>query len=226
MKRNTFAFMRMFSFAICAPMLSLCLVACEPDNIEENDIPCAPEHIHAVDLGLSVKWACCNVGANSPEEYGGYFAWGETEVKNYYEDPSYKWLIDSIGEMIKYNEADGKTTLDPEDDAAQVLWGDGWRMPTQAELQELMDHCTWTWTIVNGVKGYKVSGNGNSIFLPAAGSYNNISLMNQGDRGCYLSSTLFSEDIELECCLGFNKNAYYSINDYRCKGHTIRPVRE
>ena len=219
--------MKLNTFAICSLLLSLCLVACEQVNIEESDIPCAENgHIHAVDLGLSVKWACCNLGAESPEESGGYYAWGETEVKDYYEDPSYKWLDQTTFELIKYNDTDGKTSLDPEDDAVQASWGNGWRMPTQAEIQELMDKCTWVWTSVNGVNGYMVSGNGNSIFLPAAGSFNNLFIMNQGNRGCYLSSTLFSEDIELECCIGFSKKGHYPINDYRCKGHSIRPVIE
>lgn len=226
MKRYIFAFVHVFAFAICSLLLLLCFVACEQYEIEESAIPCGQNgHMHAVDLGLSVKWACCNVGADSPEEFGGYYAWGETEEKTFYEDPTYKWLDQTVDEISKYNDVDGKTTLEPADDAAQTLVGDGWRMPTRAEMQELIDRCTWVWTVVNGVKGYKVSGNGNSIFLPAAGSYNNTSLMNQGNRGCYLSSSVFSEDIELAHCLGFNEKDYYPINDYRCKGHTIRPVR-
>lgn len=217
-------FMKRYTSAL---LLAFCLVACEPCQIDENYMPCTQEgHMHAVDLGLSVKWACCNVGADSPEDFGGYYAWGETEEKTFYEDPTYKWLDSATGDFIKYNDEDGKTVLDSEDDVAQAMSGNGWRMPTQAEMQELMDKCTWEWTAVNGVNGYKVSGNGNSIFLPAAGSYNNISIMYQGNRGCYLSSTLFDEDIELGCCLGFNEKAYYPINDYRTKGHTVRPVME
>lgn len=211
-------------FAICSLLLTFGIVACEPYEIEESDVPCAQGHVHAVDLGLSVKWACCNVGADSPEDFGGYYAWGETEEKTYYEDPTYKWLNDSTGVYLKYNEEDGKTIVEPVDDAANVVMGEGWRMPTKAEMQELIDKCTWVWTKVNGVKGYMVSRNGNSIFLPAAGSYNEINLMFDGVRGCYLTSTLFPEDIDMNCCMGFNEKAHYPINDYRSKGHTIRPV--
>ena len=178
-------------------------------------------------LGLVTEhWYTCNVGADSPEELGGHYAWGEIEVKTYYEDPSYKWLDFSTGDIIKYNDDDGKTILDSEDDAAQVLLGSGWRMPTNAEIQELMDKCTWVWTSVNGVKGYKVSGNGNSIFLPAAGSRYEDITTNQGTRGCYMSSTLYVDDNVFECCLAFNKKDHYWINEYRRNGHTIRPVKK
>lgn len=225
MKRKHLTSLRKFSFAFLAPILSLSLASCAPDEIEEANIPCNQEdHVHAVDLGLSVKWACCNIGANSPEEYGGYYAWGESEEKDYYDSSTYTWLNIETNEMTKYNEIDGKTTLDLEDDAAHILWGEDWRMPTQSEFQELMDRCTWEWTSLNGVYGYKVSGNGNSIFLPAAGSRYEDITTNQGSRSCYMSSTLYVDDTVFECCLAFNKKDYYWINEYRRNGHTVRPV--
>ena len=124
-----------------------------------------------VDLGLSVKWATFNVGATSPEEYGDYFAWGETEPKETYSWATYKWCDGTDANITKYNTIDGKTILEPTDDAAQVHRGDKWRMPTKAECQELIDSCTWEWTTSNNISGYRVTGpNGNSIFLPAARS--------------------------------------------------------
>ena len=92
MKRRDFTFMRMLSLAICVPMLSLCMVACDEDEVKEMDTPCGQAgHVHAVDLGLSVKWACCNIGANAPEEYGGYYAWGDPEEKESCIWDNYKW---------------------------------------------------------------------------------------------------------------------------------------
>lgn len=227
MKRKVFALSRMFSIVAWASMLSLGLTACTQDEIKDTDIYCAHEgHAHAVDLGLSVKWACCNVGATSPEEYGGYYAWGDPEKKESCIWTNYKWHNNDTGEMSKYNDKDGKTVLDPADDTAQALWGGEWRMPTQAEIQELMDRCTWTWTSVNGVYGYKVSGNGNSIFLPAAGSQYEELLTSQGTQGCYMSATLYSDDNGFEVCMGFNKKDRYTINSDRCDGHTIRPVKK
>ena len=127
---------------------------------------------------------------------------------------------------FKYYDADGKTTLDPEDDTAQTLWGDDWRTPTQAEMKELMERCTWTWCSVNGVYGYRVSGNGNSIFLPAAGSQYEDIFTSQGTQGCYMSATLYTNDYGYEVCMGFNKKDRYSINSDRYDGHTIRPVKK
>ena len=107
MKRKHLTSLRKFSFAFLAPILSLSLASCAPDEIEEANIPCNQEdHVHAVDLGLSVKWACCNIGANSPEEYGGYYAWGESEEKDYYDSSTYTWLNIETNEMTKYNEID------------------------------------------------------------------------------------------------------------------------
>jgi hypothetical protein len=137
-----------------------------------------------VDLGLSVKWATFNVGASKPEDYGDYFAWGETEPKEEYTWATYKW--GTSGKLTKYNTTDGKTILDPEDDAAYVNWGDKWRMPTDAERDELVENCTWTWTTQNSINGYKVTGpNGNSIFLPAGGYKGSGPDYPMGEDGLY-----------------------------------------
>lgn len=167
-----------------------------------------------VDLGLSVKWATCNVGATAPEEYGDYFAWGETTPKSEYTAENSKTNEKNIG-VISSNAAY---------DAATVNWGGSWRMPTEAEIQELMDNCTWTWTTQNDVNGCKVKSkkNGNSIFLPAAGFRRGSSLRNAG-CGYYWSSTP-------------GENTYYafSLNFYsgydscywlsRYYGQSVRPV--
>lgn len=214
-------------FAVLVPALSLLLVSCSQDEIREYDISRGDEtHMHAVDLGLSVKWACCNIGAEIPEEYGSYYAWGDPEEKDSCAWSVYKWHDNNINEITKYNDEDGKRVLDPSDDIAQIMWGEDWRMPTQAEIQELMECCEWEWTSVNGVYGYEVSGNGNSIFLPAAGSQYEDFYTSQGTQGCYMSATLYSGDYEMEVCMGFNKKGYYTINGDRCDGHTIRPVKK
>ena len=224
MKRTFSAILHKSFITIVASILSVSLVACQQDEIVEANIPCGQDH--AVDLGLSVKWACCNIGANSPEEYGNYYAWGESEEKNSCEWHNYKWHDNTTGGMTKYNDEDGKKDLSLEDDAAQILWGEDWRMPTPEEMQELKDRCKWEWVSVNGVLGYKVSGNGNSIFLPAAGSQDVKQFTSRGSQGCYLSSTLYSEDCGLVVCMGFDQKHRYTINSERCDGHTIRPVRK
>lgn len=123
-----------------------------------------------VNLGLSVNWATCNVGAEKPEDYGDYFAWGETddEKKDEYWWTSYKYCNGSNKSLTKYcydsryglnGFVDNKTVLEPDDDVAHVIWGGKWRMPTVDEFNELIDSCTWTWTNRNGVNGYKVTGN-------------------------------------------------------------------
>jgi hypothetical protein len=119
----------------------------------------------AVDMGLSVKWATRNLGATSPEDYGDYFAWGETEPKEVYSWQTYQ---DDL--RNKYN-IDGLTTLLLEDDAAHVNWGDKWRIPSNEERNELIDSCNWEWTTYNDVAGYKATSHktGNSIFIPAVG---------------------------------------------------------
>ena len=178
-----------------------------------------------VDLGLSVKWATFNVGATSPEDYGVYFAWGETEPKETYSWATYKWCDGTQNTMTKYNSTDGKTILEPADDAAQVHWGGNWRMPTEEEQQELIDRCSWERTNLNGVIGYKVTGpNGNSIFIPIAGAYNSFDnqLNSVGSIGWIYSSTIATEIRAYE--IHIEEGGIEQRNCSRCVGLTIRPV--
>ena len=158
----------------------------------DRNITLYAQWIEPIDLGLSVKWANANIGANAPESYGYYYAWGEVEPKNTYVEYNYKWCNGDISNTTKYSIGlDDKTTLEPEDDAATVNWGISWRIPTKSEITELYNNCTFTVTTQNGKTGYKVTSNinGNSIFLPAAG-YRNEKL-NLTDRYCwYMSSSL------------------------------------
>ena len=189
-----------------------------------------------VDLGLpsGLKWATCNIGATTPEEYGDYFAWGEVEPKEYYDWSTYKYGTDR-NQLTKYCNnssygkdgfTDSKTVLDPEDDAAAVNWGGAWRMPTIEEQQELVDNCTWTWTTQNGVNGHKVTGpNGNSIFLPAAGYMNYSGLDVAGAVGYSWSSSLGTDYPCYACIVYFG--LYYvdwGSGNNRYFGTTVRPV--
>src|SRR5574344_815485 len=140
----------------------------------------------AIDLGLSVKWASCNVGATTPEGYGGYYAWGETEGKKVYDESTYKYYDSSTKSYIDI----GNKISGTQYDVAHVKWGGSWRMPTDEEFQELCNKCTSTWTTYKGVYGRKFIGpNGNSIFLPAAGECFNTHVRYLGGSGCYWSGT-------------------------------------
>lgn len=200
-------------------------LALDPNVNEEHEY---------VDLGLpsGTLWATMNIGANSPEEYGDYFAWGETEPKENYDWSTYKWCNGSENTMTKYctygyyGAVDGKTELEPEDDAASVNWGASWRMPTVEQLQELIDNCTWTSMQQNGVNGRLVTGpNGNTIFLPAAGSRQNSSLNNAGSRGCCLSRMLYSSEQSGTVALCFSSESVQRTPLGRQYGHTVRAVR-
>ena len=185
-----------------------------------------------VDLGLSVKWATMNVGASKPEDYGDYFAWGETSTKSTYDWSTYKWCNGSDNSLTKYNTSssygtvDNKTTLELSDDAARANWGGSWRMPTDAELTELREQCTWSWTTQNGVNGYKVTSksNGNNIFLPAAGYRGDSSLYNAGNDGYYWSSSLSTDRPYGAWVVGFGFSYVERYDNYRYYGFTIRPV--
>ena len=169
----------------------------------------------AVDLGLSVKWASFNVGATSPEDYGWYFAWGETEPKSNYCWSTYFDSVNGNSSNFTKYATNKKTQLDPEDDAAHVNWGGDWRMPTKTEQDELRTNCTWTWTTQNGVIGYKVTSkvNGNSIFLPATG---------YRIDGNYWSSSLDSSNSNYVYFLYFNSS--YVDWDY-CYRYDVQSVR-
>ena len=191
-----------------------------------------------VDLGLpsGLKWATCNVGAITPEGYGDYFAWGETEPKTTYSWSTYKYHNGSYETITKYctkssdGTVDNKTTLELTDDAARVNWGGNWRMPTTAEQDELRDtsNCTWTWTTQNGVKGYKITSkkNGNSIFLPAAGYGNNDNLNYAGSDGFYWSSSLSTNVSYYAYYVGFSSGRLGWYYSNRCYGQPVRAVCE
>ena len=188
-----------------------------------------------VDLGLSVKWATCNVGASKPEEYGDYFAWGETQPKETYDWSTYKWCNGSYDTQTKYctdsyyGIVDNKTQLELSDDAARANWGGSWRMPTHEEQEELRTQCTWTWTTQNGVYGYKVtskkSGYTNkSIFLPAAGYRLDSSLSDAGSYGYYWSSSLYPDYPDSAYVLRFYSDFVDWLISSRFYGQSVRPV--
>ena len=186
-----------------------------------------------VNMGTELLWATCNLGATKPEEYGNYFAWGEiTPNKEYYAWDNYRWGTsrNSLTKYITddyYGTVDNKTTLEAADDAAAQILGDGWRMPTIAEWNALLDICEATWTTINGVSGFQLTSDYGSIFLPAAGA-NTGEVLNEFGR--YWSSTL-SEYGGSECAQNVNFNdAGISVNsedeDYRYYGYSIRPVKD
>lgn len=179
-------------------------------------------HPHYIDLGLpsGTKWACCNVGASKPEDYGGYYAWGETSEKSVYNWDTYKYGynngVDDYSHLVNIGSDIAGTSYD----AATANWGAPWRMPSKAQIQELLNNTTSTWTTQNGVKGRKFTGsNGGTVFLPAAGL--------RGSYGYYWSSTLYERRPDHAYYLGF----YSGFDDwgdgsrYRYYGYSVRPVR-
>ena len=197
-----------------------------------------------VDLGLpsGILWATCNVGANASEEYGDYFAWGETQTKSTYNWGTYKYCNGDYNQLTKYcNDAsygyngftDNLTTLLSEDDAATDNWGNGWRMPTRAEWNELYFHTTITWTTKNGVNGCLfAASNGNSLFLPAASYRWDDELGDVGSYGHYWSSSLYNYTVSPDDAWLFSFDSHGSYwgmygNEYECRGCglSVRAVR-
>ncbi len=182
-----------------------------------------------VDLGLpsGLKWAAYNVGATKPEEYGGYVAWGETYTKNRYSaNGSVTYGLPYSG-LKNHGIIGSDGNLTAVFDVARAYWGGDWRMPTTEEQRELLNNCTWQWTTLNGVNGYKVTGpNGNSVFLPAAGYRNDTSLGNEGSYGYYWSSTPDEDESSYACYLAFTRSVYVLACITRYNGLTVRAVLE
>ncbi len=198
-----------------------------------NDDPVTPPEEHEwVDLGLpsGTLWATCNIGANAPEEYGDYFAWGETKPKSFYSFSTYKWSSGNYNTLTKYcnnseyGEVDGKTKLELEDDAAYVNWGPSWRIPTTNQLAELCTNCTHADTTMNNVKGVLVTGpNGNTMFMPLAGCREDSLLHGDNLMGYYWSDELISTTSY--AAFYFNLSSWrYWFGYRRANGFTVRAV--
>lgn len=181
-------------------------------------------------MGLSVDWGSCNLGASKPEEVGLYIAWGETEAKKEYTYDNYKWGVfddatPNLG-MTKYNTRDGLQTLLPEDDAATVKLGKGWRMPTEDEVTELLnnDNCEYEQAQMNGKQGFKVTSKktGKSIFFPSGGYYTPTTSGTLCGGTHYWTSSLTNDYL----AYGRMYNMDWCGNDDRASGLNIRPVRE
>ncbi len=212
------------------------LIECNISGIGATcEITVTEDSPKVVDLGLSVKWANRNVGANKPKDYGNYYAWGEITSKRYYGWNTYKWCGGESYNQKKYNNKiiygiqDKLTILELSDDAARENWGGKWRMPTWEEFMELMYDCTWTWNWED--RGYTITSkkNGNSIFMPCAGYRSLSSVYNSGSYGYYWSSSL---DIlycdHAEYCRFYQNSPRAGIwaDCQRCTGLSIRPVTE
>lgn len=211
----------------------------------------APKNAEAVDLGLpsGTKWANMNVGAERPEDYGLFFAWGETVgytsiaegsqnsssaytmADHSFDWENYKWCNGSYTTMTKYcvdasyGTVDYLSTLLPADDAARANWGGEWSMPTYDDMVELINNTTSVWTKENGVNGRRfTAGNGNSIFLPAAGYRNEASLSNQSTTGYYWSASVLPSISDFAQHLVFGGGSAVASKYYRYYGYSVRPV--
>lgn len=245
--------------------LALCLIAlasCGKPNGEEND-PSGnnpsqePAYTdgstvidgrNAIDLGTDLLWAEVNIGAENPQDYGSYFAWGEIATKDKYNWGGYKWgdgfepETTQDYEMLKmskycmfkaYGTKDDKSVLDPEDDAATQNWKNGWRMPTKEEIDALMKNCTWEWTRVEGLYGYEVSSKKTkkSIFLPANGMIAKDGSHNMGFICNYWTASLFKQNEQYNAySYMYNEDGdpdkKYVSHTFRYLGMGIRPVHD
>ena len=184
-------------------------------------------HPHMIDLGLSsgTLWSCCNVGTKTPENYGGYYAWGETWTKD-----TYNWTSYQYGNSALDVKEIGKDIAGTGYDVAYKKWGDPWRMPTAEQFAELIHDCTFEWTTQGEVKGCKVKGsNGGSIFIPAGGGYFdwNSDISNRGFTGCYWSS-IIGDYQYMATILMFSQQTHYVVSSadmgIRTCGLSVRPV--
>ena len=238
-KQNIMKYLKLLSLLFILLFSMSVITSCSDDD---EEILLHPDNVcnghEFVDLGLSVKWATCNIAITS-EKHGDYFAWGETSPRITSGWENYKWCNGTATSMTKYchrssdGTVDNKTVLELSDDVARVNWGGNWRMPTKAEFEELKDenNCTWEWTTQNEREGYKVTSkiNGNSIFFPAAGYRFYGELRRYGKVGEYWSSSLSTK------YSGYtSSSAYYlefvsdrvisSYTDHRYQPKSVRAV--
>ena len=221
---------------MAAFLLTLTFTACGDDDDDDDDSGASTYEEEAdedeeegsingheyVDLGLSVKWATCNVGADHPEEYGDYYAWGETETKESYGIDNCETFYEDIDDISGTDR-----------DVAHVMWGGTWRMPTRDEINELDDNCRRSWTTLHGVEGAYFKKNDNSIFIPAAGRRSGTARYGVGESGYILSSTPYPADGSQDAhtthafYLWFDDNGCASSwSKYRYVGMSVRPVSD
>ena len=240
--------MKKLFYIAAVALLTLGMVSCHKDddntnNNTNNNTPTNPTNPTTgewVDLGLpsGLLWATCNLGATNPEDYGDYYAWGETSAKETYNWSTYRYAtVDANGDLqtlTKYNTSDtygtidNKTTLEASDDVATAVLGSGARIPTKAEWQELLDNTTAEWTTQNGVNGRKfTAANGNSLFLPAAGYRYGSSLDLDGSRGACWSSSLYESYPGGAWNMFFSSDGQYVGSSRRNRGYgqSVRAVR-
>lgn len=229
------SFFLLIGFSICA------FSACSSEDEEEESEESVTQTLlsngnylinghEAVDLGLSVKWATCNVEASTPEECGGYYAWGEIYPKDSYNWDNYKWLELSTGNFTKYGE--WGSILDSSDDVATMKWGKGWRMPTKEEVDELITSCTKDWVrkkvLIDGkyktrTVGYNLVGpSGKSIYLPSTGYYAETELKSSSNS-YFWSSTGYTDDNARAYDSFWSNCAHTNYKDY---GLPVRPVAD
>lgn len=229
MKRTGFLLM------VIAAVLSVGMVSCDRDENNDGD----NTTVEWVDLGLpsGLLWAKCNLGANAPEDYGNYYAWGETQPKEVYNWSSYRYCtVNGEGDLqtlTKYNTSsdygtpDNLTVLQSMDDAATQLLGNGARTPTKEEWEELINNTTVEWTTKNGVNGMKfTAANGNTIFLPEAGCRNGSEPFGVDNYGYYWSSSLHTNHSNHAWYFYFNTGYQYMGSVFRTVGFTVRAVRQ
>ncbi|MCH5328939.1 MAG: hypothetical protein J1E02_07940 [Coprobacter sp.] len=207
--------MKRFVFYLPVLALVAALTGCGGDTYRPSGR--ADGHDY-VDLGLRMKWATCNVGADSPADAGRYYAWGEVEtpgdgVYNQVNCKTYGRHFGTVGGRELY-------------DVARACWGEAWRMPSEEDMRALVDSCTWTWSSFSGREGYRVTGpSGNSIFLPAVGYRDGEMLYDDGTTGFYWSATPNEERVQLSYALSFNPGRREaSWSGCRYDGFPVRPV--
>ena len=221
----------LFTILILSILLSFSCSSDSDDPVNENteDVIIAEDDSTWVDLGLpsGIKWARYNVGAEKPEDYGDYFAWGETETKDYFWMSTYifahpgekgRWIFDRLDDF----------SGNPRYDAATANWGAPARTPMLNECKELVENCKWQETTQNGVNGMLATGpNGKNLFFPYAGDFVDARLEGDGDRGSYMSSTPNESDEYMACSLslGVLGNVEYHDESPRVLGETVRPVK-